>query len=147
MAKSKALSPELRRLASTLRELPEMAFREYSPQVEVIVRSESRDVRTIEHLLDGMLSFCYDGKMLVLFKKLCRYYSQYNTGTAQPKLNKFVCSRIPVLCPPLPEQRAIATALSDLDTELNALETRLSKTRLLKQAMMQELLTGRIRLV
>ena len=40
-----------------------------------------------------------------------RDYAQYNTGTAQPKLNKFVCSRIPVVQPPLPEQHAIAAAL------------------------------------
>ena len=45
------------------------------------------------------------------------------------------------------EQTAIATILSDMDTELAALQARRSKTRALKQAMMQELLTGRIRLV
>ena len=45
------------------------------------------------------------------------------------------------------EQTAIATVLSDMDAELTALETRRDKTRALKQGMMQELLTGRIRLV
>lgn len=44
------------------------------------------------------------------------------------------------------EQTAIATVLSDMDTELVALEARRDKTRALKQGMMQELLTGRIRL-
>ena len=48
---------------------------------------------------------------------------------------------------PLPEQTAIATLLSDMDTELAALQTRRNKTHSLKQSMMQELLTGRIRLV
>lgn len=51
------------------------------------------------------------------------------------------------LVPPLPEQTAIATVLSDMDTELAALQARRTKTQALKQAMMQELLTGRIRLV
>ena len=37
--------------------------------------------------------------------------------------------------------------LSDMDTEIAALETRLAKTRALKQGMMQELLTGNIRLM
>ncbi len=46
-----------------------------------------------------------------------------------------------------PEQTAIATILSDMDTELAALETKLAKARQIKQGMMQELLTGRIRLV
>ncbi|AWI10006.1 restriction endonuclease subunit S [Ereboglobus luteus] len=47
----------------------------------------------------------------------------------------------------LPEQTAIATVLTDMDAELAALEQRREKTRALKQAMMQELLTGRIRLL
>jgi type I restriction enzyme S subunit len=51
------------------------------------------------------------------------------------------------LLPPLPEQTAIATVLSDMDLELAALEQRRDKTRALKQGMMQELLTGRTRLV
>ena len=42
---------------------------------------------------------------------------------------------------------AIATVLSDMDAEIAALEQKRDKTRDLKQAMMQELLTGRIRLV
>jgi|SRR5690554_1838350 len=52
---------------------------------------------------------------------------------------------------PLPktkeEQTAIANVLSDMDTELDALQQRLSKTQKIKQGMMQELLTGKTRLV
>jgi type I restriction enzyme S subunit len=47
----------------------------------------------------------------------------------------------------LPEQIAIAEILSDMDAEIAALEGKLSKARQVKQGMMQELLTGRIRLV
>ena len=42
---------------------------------------------------------------------------------------------------------AIARVFDDMGTEIRALEARRTKTRLLKQAMMQELLTGRTRLV
>jgi type I restriction enzyme S subunit len=49
--------------------------------------------------------------------------------------------------PDIQEQTAIATVLSDMDSELAALEARRAKTQSLKQAMMQSLLTGRIRLV
>jgi type I restriction enzyme S subunit len=49
--------------------------------------------------------------------------------------------------PSIPEQAAIAAVLSDMDAELAALEARRDKTRALKQGMMQELLTGRTRLV
>jgi len=54
---------------------------------------------------------------------------------------------MPFNVPPLSEQTAIAEVLSDMDAELAALEQRRDKTRALKQGMMQELLTGRIRLV
>ena len=49
--------------------------------------------------------------------------------------------------PEMGEQHAIAAVLSDMDMEITALERRLDKTRAIKQGMMQELLTGRIRLV
>lgn len=73
-------------------------------------------------------------------------YGGYNTGTAQPKLNKQVCTQIPVLVPPLPEQSAIATALSDVDALLSSLDALIAKKRDIKQAAMQQLLTGKIRL-
>ncbi len=62
-------------------------------------------------------------------------------------LNKQSLKLVEIPFPPLPEQTAIATILSDMDTELTALQARRSKTQALKQAMMQELLTGRIRLL
>jgi len=59
---------------------------------------------------------------------------------------KFLKEREFIVAPHL-EQIAIATILSDMDAELAALEARRDKTRALKQGMMQELLTGRTRLV
>jgi len=52
-----------------------------------------------------------------------------------------------VQVPPVPEQTAIAAVLMDMDAELAVLEARRDKTRALKQGMMQELLTGKTRLV
>jgi len=49
--------------------------------------------------------------------------------------------------PAMEEQFAIASILSDMDAEIAALEAKLAKARCLKQGMMQELLTGRIRLI
>ena len=51
------------------------------------------------------------------------------------------------LAPPLPEQSAIAALLFDMDAEIGTLEAKLAKARQIKQGTMQELLTGRIRLV
>jgi type I restriction enzyme S subunit len=62
-------------------------------------------------------------------------------------LNKESLKSIEVLLPPIPEQTAIAAVLTEMDAELAALTQRREKTRALKQAMMQELLTGRTRLL
>lgn len=67
--------------------------------------------------------------------------------TTRALTNGRLLSGVVLPVPPLAEQAAIAAALSDMDTEILALETRRDKTRALKQAMMQELLTGRIRLI
>jgi type I restriction enzyme S subunit len=69
------------------------------------------------------------------------------SGT-RAKLNKSEMNRIEVRFPNDElEQTAIATVLSNMDGEITALEQRRDKTRALKQAMMQELLTGKTRLV
>jgi type I restriction enzyme, S subunit len=71
-----------------------------------------------------------------------------STVSANTNINQDALKRLQIAFPPtLPEQRSIATILSDMDSEITALEQRRDKTRALKQAMMQELLTGRIRLV
>lgn len=68
------------------------------------------------------------------------------TGNGQPNLNTKLIREIPIPLPPDPEQRAIATALSDMDELLGALDRLIAKKRDLKQAAMQQLLTGKIRL-
>jgi type I restriction enzyme, S subunit len=68
-------------------------------------------------------------------------------GTHMPRSDWSIVKNFELALPPVPEQRAIVTVLSDMDAELSALEARRDKTRALKQGMMQELLTGRTRLV
>ena len=68
-------------------------------------------------------------------------------GSNYPAINGGDVGRLRVTCPPtLAEQQAIATVLSDMDADIAALERRLDKTRAIKQGMMQQLLTGSIRL-
>lgn len=76
--------------------------------------------------------------------------SQFHFYAVGTKVSGISKSNIPKLTMPLPspkEQAAIGAILSDMDAELGALQAKLGKTRLLKQGMMQELLTGRVRLV
>ena len=77
-----------------------------------------------------------------------KQYLLANSGiTATRIISKTVFSELTFSVPKLDEQTAIAAVLSDMDTELAAPEARRDKTRAIKQAMMQELLTGRVRLV
>ena len=68
------------------------------------------------------------------------------TVGAQPKLALTRIRKFTVPNPPLPEQRDIATALSDVDGLLGGLDRLIAKKRDLKQAAMQQLLTGQTRL-
>jgi type I restriction enzyme S subunit len=73
--------------------------------------------------------------------------NQYSESSAQPGLSVAKLLALECKVPPLPEQFAIATILSDMDCEIGALEAKLAKASEIKQGMMQELLTGRIRLI
>lgn len=68
-------------------------------------------------------------------------------GGGRGGLNLTLIKGLEIPFPSVEEQTAIAEVLSDMDAELAALEARREKTRLLKQGMMQELLTGKTRLV
>lgn len=74
--------------------------------------------------------------------------NQYSESSAQPGLSAAKLLLLDIHTPTsVAEQAAIAAVLTDMDAELTALEARRDKTRALKQGMMQELLTGRTRLV
>jgi type I restriction enzyme S subunit len=69
-----------------------------------------------------------------------------SAGQKRVPLKAILNHSLPVLHH-LPEQSAIAAVLADMDAEIAALEGRRDKTHALKQGMMQELLTGRTRLL
>lgn len=71
------------------------------------------------------------------------------TGTSgsMKNISKGALLRLELAFPVVEEQIEIAMILSDMDTEITALEARREKTRRLKQGMMQELLSGRVRLI
>ncbi len=88
------------------------------------------------------------------FKKYCfktpeikEQFKFFAVGTKVSGVSKSNIGKITISIPRKKEQTAIAAILSDMDTEITALETKLEKARQIKQGMMQELLTGRIRLV
>jgi type I restriction enzyme S subunit len=105
-------------------------------------------------------SFCFGfrlNKELAMNGLYLSYYFRSNIGrqlfyslaqgATRYNLSKSNFLNMEISYPGLEEQQAIATVLSDMDAEIAALEQRREKTRALKQGMMQELLTGRIRLL
>ncbi len=85
----------------------------------------------------------------IFYQMLLRQEQIYRaqTGGAQPHVHGKDLAPLVIAIPPIREQRAIATILSDMDAEIAALERRRDKTSAIKQGMMQQLLTGRVRLV
>ena len=78
-------------------------------------------------------------------RSLLRFCLKSGTTVESIDSTWFLGFKLPI--PTLNEQQAIATVLSDMDAEITALEQRRDKTRVIKQGMMQQLLTGRVRLV
>lgn len=69
------------------------------------------------------------------------------TGSAQLNFGPSHVKMVDIALPNFEEQESIATILSDMDAEIQALETKLEKYKMVKLGMMQNLLTGKIRLV
>ena len=95
----------------------------------VVTPSKETDVHWLELVLERM------------------QLNQYSESSAQPGLSVSKLLLLSLQTPSLPEQTATAQVLSDMDAEIAVLEARRDKTRAIKQGMMQELLTGRTRLI
>lgn len=133
----------------------------YSYDCEAILIPGEGGIGSIFHYINGKFD-CHQrvykiskfdektcGKFLFFYMKNF-FHIQANRNSVKATVDSL---RLPTflefefVAPALDEQTAIAEALDDMDAELVALEARRDKTRALKQGMMQELLTGRIRLV
>ena len=76
-------------LAASLQALDQQAVGQYTPIVEGIVRSRTRDTRHIEHTLDGLLGFCCYDPALLLYKKLCRHYWDIDPAATASYINAY----------------------------------------------------------
>jgi type I restriction enzyme S subunit len=76
-----------------------------------------------------------------------RLVSDRSGGTTHKRISRGKLGQMSIGIPPIAEQNAIAAMLDDMDADIAAMETKLAKARSLKEGMMQELLTGRIRLI
>lgn len=93
-------------------------------------------------------------KLTTAFKRFCfqseeirKQFRFYAAGTKVCGVSKSSIRKILLSFPDTAEQNAIGEIFIGMDTEITALEARREKTRLIKQGMMQELLSGRVRLI
>jgi len=127
----------------------------------VCVRNGSRQLIGKCALIDAEAAGSAFGAFMSVFRtKLSEFvFYQFQSDIIQTQINEIMGATINQITSkdlvafqiPLPpseeEQRAIATVLSDMDAAISALETRRAKTQAIKQGMMQELLTGKTRLI
>ena len=89
----------------------------------------------------------FDSKFLFYLLNRNKYFLAFDGGSGQTNLRKQEVLDCPIHFPPLKTQQEIAEILSSMDLEIESLENRLQKARQLKQGMMQDLLTGKVRLI
>jgi hypothetical protein len=68
----------IKQIVEQIQRLQQQAYIVYEPEVERILAHQITDNDTIQRLLDGLLDFCGDKQILLLYKKLCRYYWDIN---------------------------------------------------------------------
>jgi type I restriction enzyme S subunit len=102
-----------------------------------VLRARPRDDR----LINEFKAYCFRSDSV---RKQITSKASYTTRALT---NGRILSEVRLPLPTIPEQAAIAAALTDMAADLAKTEQRLDKTRALKQGMMQELLTGRTRLL
>ncbi len=98
--------------------------------------------KSIDDTLDNVFKrYCFQSEAIR------RQFIYYAVGTKVSGISKKNIVKILLSVPAKSEQAAIASILSDMDTEIESFEKKLDKYRAIKQGMMQVLLTGKIRLV
>lgn len=96
---------------------------------------------------------CKDGiipqylKQVLLTYDFLQFTISLSLRSGMPKVNRKELSEYKFLLPEIEEQKRITSILTDMDSEIEILEEKLSKYQKIKQGMMEELLTGKVRLV
>lgn len=117
--------------------------------VEVFNLGEKKIVSGLHTFLCRKITDDFAPKWLGYFMNQAIFHNQllpFITGTKVSAISRTAIQNVKVLIPSKEEQTAIAKVLSSMDKEIETLNTKLEKYRNLKTAIMQQLLTGKIRL-
>ena len=118
--------------------------------VEIFNLGEKKIVSGLHTFLCRKITDDFAPKWLGYFMNQAIFHNQllpFITGTKVSAISRTAIQNVKVLIPSKEEQTAIANVLSSMDKEIETLKAKLEKYRNLKTAMMQQLLTGKIRLI
>ena len=76
-------------LVHSMRGIEQRAVQQYRPVVDDILRTGCRDAQHIEHTLDGLLDFCGHAPVVLMYRKLCRYYWQLDQAATAYYINAY----------------------------------------------------------
>ena len=85
----KKLIADLKPLMEQIELIHHTAYYEYKPQVEQIIASKIKDDNSIQRLLDHLLDHSCNDEVLNLYKKLCRYYWDFNPQATADYVNYY----------------------------------------------------------
>lgn len=87
------MDKELFELAKKIVDLQKEAVKQvlayWKPEAEYIIISHSVDIERIEHTLDALCEVAFDEEVLLVFKKLCRYYYSFNPLSTAEHINLY----------------------------------------------------------
>jgi len=80
---------DLKPLIEAHQQLVVQAHQLYKPEVERLINSKTKDDNEIQHLLDYLLDFAFHDNILILYKKVCRYYWDINPQATASYINYY----------------------------------------------------------
>ncbi len=108
---------------------------------------DADDQYTVNQRICSMESLGVESKFLFYILDRNKYHLQFDDGVKQTNLRRQDVLNCPIFMPSLDEQATISEVLTVMDNDITTLDERLVKTKNLKQATMQQLLTGKTRLI
>jgi hypothetical protein len=83
------MTEEINKLIENHQHLATQAHEQYSPLVNSIIAAENKDVNHICFTMDFMLDFCFDERILLLYRSLCRYLFDIDPEAATAYVNAY----------------------------------------------------------
>jgi len=80
---------EIKALIESRNALAQQAHEQYTPLVNNIIESQNKDVNHICYTMDFILDFCFDDKMLLLYRRMCRYLYDIDPSAAVEYVNHY----------------------------------------------------------